>query len=362
VPYDHLNVFARTVEGYPQSDGHEPFDAPYGQGTENVTGDSNGDGVTDDEYPADNYRVDIGGGDVALGLQSTLNLGPGETDTIIVEHEFWGLTDGSVYDMDEDADGIPDITDGCFGEGALNDADGDGICGDFDCDDNAPNLGSTLDDADCDGSLTADDCDDIDGSLGSTLDDADCDGWLTADDCEDGNAEVNPGQSELPYDMVDNDCDPTTPDDDVDGDGFLYVDDCDDDSFEVNPSAYEVAGNDVDENCDEIYGLTLTFTDLVIGEPATFSIQGAFPGARVGVFRSPQGIGQGPCFPQLQGDCMGLIDPVLTFTDLADNTGRIQFQTTIPSTLNARPVWFQAAALSAEIQLADPIQTELIVP
>ena len=37
-----------------------------------------------------------------------------------------------------------------------------------------------------------------------------------------------PAEVETPYDGIDNDCDPLTPDDDLDGDGALFANDCDD--------------------------------------------------------------------------------------------------------------------------------------
>jgi hypothetical protein len=56
--------------------------------------------------------------------------------------------------------------------------------------------------------------------------DADGDGHPAEDDCDDADPAV--GGAEVPYDGVDNDCDPATPDDDLDGDGFAAVEDCDD--------------------------------------------------------------------------------------------------------------------------------------
>ncbi|MBK9370921.1 MAG: hypothetical protein IPN01_32290 [Deltaproteobacteria bacterium] len=56
--------------------------------------------------------------------------------------------------------------------------------------------------------------------------DADGDGLLAAEDCDDGDPTL--GGDELPYDGIDNDCDPLTLDDDLDGDGFALAEDCDD--------------------------------------------------------------------------------------------------------------------------------------
>ena len=56
------------------------------------------------------------------------------------------------------------------------------------------------------------------------------------------------GAAEEPYDGLDNDCDPRTPDDDLDGDGFPAEEDCDDANASVNPDATEVC-NGVDDDC-----------------------------------------------------------------------------------------------------------------
>jgi len=58
---------------------------------------------------------------------------------------------------------------------------------------------------------------------------------LTPDDCDDADSHVFPGNIETPYDGLDNDCDPLSPDDDLDGDGFLDADDCDDTNAMVIP-------------------------------------------------------------------------------------------------------------------------------
>ncbi len=79
--------------------------------------------------------------------------------------------------------------------------------------------------------------------------DADGDGYDDSEDCDDGDAAVNPGATELPYDGVDNDCDGSTYDDDLDGDGYVVADDCDDDDGDIHPSADEYC-NDIDDDCD----------------------------------------------------------------------------------------------------------------
>jgi hypothetical protein len=81
--------------------------------------------------------------------------------------------------------------------------------------------------------------------------DGDGDGVPEDDDCDDGDASVSPEAEEVPYDGVDNDCDPDTLDDDLDQDGFEVAVDCDDTDGAVHPSATEVC-NGTDDDCDGV--------------------------------------------------------------------------------------------------------------
>lgn len=69
-------------------------------------------------------------------------------------------------------------------------------------------------------------------------------------DCDDTEFLVTPEANEQPYDGVDNDCNPETPDDDLDGDGFGIENDCDDQSSSINPNALDAACDGFDNNCD----------------------------------------------------------------------------------------------------------------
>ena len=80
--------------------------------------------------------------------------------------------------------------------------------------------------------------------------DSDGDGFSQEDDCDDNNSEINPDQTEIPYNGLDDDCDSATLDDDLDQDGFVLADDCDDNNPNINPDAVEIANNDIDEDCD----------------------------------------------------------------------------------------------------------------
>lgn len=83
--------------------------------------------------------------------------------------------------------------------------------------------------------------------------DLDGDGVLGDVDCDDQNAARAPGQLEIPYDGVDQDCDGSDAVD-LDGDGFAALaaggPDCDDQQSTVHPQAEEVQGDGIDQNCD----------------------------------------------------------------------------------------------------------------
>ena len=134
------------------------------------------------------------------------------------------------------------------------DSDGDGYNDAGDCDPNDasvfPGAVEICEDAvdnDCDGAtdVVDDQCPDEDG-----------DGYAAASaggsDCDDLDASVNPGQSEVTCDAVDNDCDSTSLDDpDADADGVsLCSGDCDDGNASVYPGAAELCDN-LDNDCDE---------------------------------------------------------------------------------------------------------------
>lgn len=78
------------------------------------------------------------------------------------------------------------------------------------------------------------------------------DGGDEGDDCDDLNPDVNPGAEEIWYDEIDQDCDGN--DADTDGDGFDAVEyggpDCDDSDATVNPDADEIWYDGVDQDCN----------------------------------------------------------------------------------------------------------------
>jgi FG-GAP repeat/Putative metal-binding motif len=86
--------------------------------------------------------------------------------------------------------------------------------------------------------------------------DADGDGFIGPDyagpDCDDGDAAVHPAAAEVPYNDVDDDCDPLTVDNDMDGDGFELAEDCEgtaDGDPLTYPGAAETCGDQVLNDC-----------------------------------------------------------------------------------------------------------------
>jgi len=80
--------------------------------------------------------------------------------------------------------------------------------------------------------------------------DNDEDGYNSEVDCNDYDSSINPGQVELPYNGLDDDCNIMTLDDDLDQDGFLISEDCDDNNSSIHPNADDIPNNGIDEDCD----------------------------------------------------------------------------------------------------------------
>ena len=126
---------------------------------------------------------------------------------------------------------------------SANDADNDGTIDAFDCDANDATVNPDAEETPYNG--VDDDC-----NPATPDDDLDGDGFMIAVDCDDTNAAVNPDAEEITYNNFDDDCNPATLDDDLDGDGFLIAVDCDDTDAAVNPGANEIEGNGIDDDCN----------------------------------------------------------------------------------------------------------------
>jgi len=135
--------------------------------------------------------------------------------------------------IDNDCDGLVDSLDP-DAQGADFDNDGDAapFCGGTDCNDNDDTLHGL----------------DLDNDLVSP-----CDG-----DCDDGNSAISPGEQDLPYDGIDQDCsgaDLTDQDNDLHDAAVVGGTDCDDLEPYVNPDHEEVCDG-VDNDCDGLVDLT----------------------------------------------------------------------------------------------------------
>ncbi len=156
---------------------------------------------------------------------------------------------------------------------AVYDADGDGYDNIDDCDDTDSAVSPAATES-CNG--IDDNCDGVVDEAGATGEttwfyDTDGDGYgdasntvdacdapsgtVTDDtDCDDTDSSVNPGEAEVPYDGIDQDCDSADLTD-VDGDGFDSTavsggTDCNDDDPTVNPDATDTWYDGEDTDCD----------------------------------------------------------------------------------------------------------------
>src|SRR3954470_16206774 len=95
--------------------------------------------------------------------------------------------------------------------------------------------------------------------------DADGDGSLVGEDCDDGNPDAFPGNQEIWYDGIDNDCDGRS-DYDQDRDGYdsdaFGGADCDDTDKNASPGTPENGQNGIDDDCDGQIDEPLTSTDV----------------------------------------------------------------------------------------------------
>jgi len=214
-----------------------------------------GDDCNDDDalaYPGADERAN----DADDDCDGTPDEGTANADD---DGDGWAEVDGDCDDDDPDRspgheeiayDGIDNDCDGFD----ARDLDGDHhdaeVTGGQDCDDTDPTIYAGAEevpydgiDQDCDGA----DLVDVDGDGEAALA---AGGW----DCDDGDARVSSVAEEV-ADHVDNDCngviDEHTEYGDDDGDGYAEVDgDCDDDEPAASPGETEIPGDGIDNDCD----------------------------------------------------------------------------------------------------------------
>ena len=79
------------------------------------------------------------------------------------------------------------------------------------------------------------------------------------------------------------------------------------------------------------FDLELTQSQLVRGQAASFRCAGAQPGEEVRFLYSLEGIGDGPCPPQLGGLCLDLLNPIVTLgSDAANENGVAHLERPVP--------------------------------
>ena len=187
------------------------------------------------------YSIDI---EIA-GFPDPVLLFDGEFE--FYENELQFMDHGDLND-----DGIPDIAFARdftnpvlirLAQSQLIDSDNDGFDNNVECNDNDPNINPDQTEVPYNG--IDDDC-----NSATFDDDLDQDGFLLANDCDDNNSSINPNQTEEPYNGIDDDCNSATFDDDLDQDGFLLANDCDDNNSSINPNQTEEPYNGVDDDCN----------------------------------------------------------------------------------------------------------------
>jgi hypothetical protein len=128
-----------------------------------------------------------------------------------------------------------------------------------------PTLPGPCDDAEIPYDGLDNDCDPL-----TDDDDLDGDGLLHADDCDDQDPAL--GGPEIPFDGLDNDCYAYTFDEDGDGDGIIADWDCNDADPHIGGS--EVVGDGLDNDCDGVVDCEAGQTGELAGDLYSWNIPG----------------------------------------------------------------------------------------
>jgi MYXO-CTERM domain-containing protein len=244
-----------------------------GEATWYADGDSDGFGVPDDTlvdceqpdgYVATDTDCDDGDASIFPGADEVCDDVDQDCDDVIDENAL----DRSTWYADDDSDSYGDASDSVEScdqpDGYISDS--------TDCDDTLDSVYPGADeycneiDDDCDtvvdeealdwSTWYADDDEDEYGNADDAVQSCEQpDGYISdSTDCDDTNADVNPGEEEIAYDGLDNDCEDGDLTD-VDGDGedaeAAGGGDCDDTDTETSSSGTETADG-ADDDCDDI--------------------------------------------------------------------------------------------------------------
>ncbi len=97
---------------------------------------------------------------------------------------------------------------------------------------------------------------------------------------------------------------------------------------------------------------------VVGGSRAVLLVSGANPGARLNATMSTQGVGAGPCLPQVGFQCLGILSPLfLRGGARADAQGNARIEVWVPARLEASYIAFQVVETGFPGALARPVGT-----
>jgi hypothetical protein len=101
--------------------------------------------------------------------------------------------------------------------------------------------------------------------------------------------------------------------------------------------------------------LSISASEFVLGNSATITVTGAAPNANVFLGYSFNQ-GNGPCPPQLGGECLGLAAPQLLGTFRANGSGQVSLPVNLPPQFPTDTIYLQAAVLTGTADLS-PVYT-----